>query len=104
MAVGMIRMIFFRRTPIFAIIFGVSVVAVAMTLSACRTSRQQESSQSRRANPSANAARNAGGARMDSLLLIEQKLVEVIDSMASLVDADHARIRELEAEIHRGNY
>jgi tol-pal system protein YbgF len=37
---------------------------------------------------------------MDSLLMIEQKLTEVIDSMSSLIDADHTRIRTLEQQVH----
>lgn len=82
----------FRRTLFFASSFFVCLAA----LSSCRTSQQE----SRRAT----ASRAANGTpavtrQMDSLLLIEQKLIEVIDSMAGLVDADHSRIRTLEAEV-----
>ncbi|HET6402480.1 MAG TPA: tetratricopeptide repeat protein, partial [Candidatus Kapabacteria bacterium] len=53
---------------------------------------------------SAAAARNGGGApalsqQVDSLLMIEEKLTEVIDSMTNLVGADHERIRALEEQL-----
>jgi tol-pal system protein YbgF len=84
-------MIILRRNPLFAIIFAVCLLA----LGSCRTSQRE----------SRGATRNAGGSspavsrQMDSLLMIEQKLTEVIDSMASLVDADHSRIRTLEEQV-----
>lgn len=90
-----------RRIPAFAIVFAAGLVA----LGGCRTSRQQET---RRA--SAAAARNGGGTpgtggtpalqvQVDSLLMIEEKLTEVIDSMTNLVGADHERIRALEEQL-----
>jgi len=84
-----------RRIPAFAIVFAAGLVAMG----GCRTSRQQET---RRA--SAAAARNGGGApalsqQVDSLLMIEEKLTEVIDSMTNLVGADHERIRALEEQL-----
>ncbi len=81
-----------RRIPVFAILFSLGLFAIA----SCRTAQQ-----ARRSNATHSAA-NASPAtsrQMDSLLLIEAKLTEVIDSLASLVDADHARIRALEQEV-----
>jgi tol-pal system protein YbgF len=82
-----------RRNPLFAVVLFVCLLA----LGSCRTSQRE--------SRGANAARNAGASpvatrQMDSLLMIEAKLTEVIDSMASLVDADHVRIRALEQEVH----
>jgi tol-pal system protein YbgF len=82
-------MINLRRATFFATLFFMGLLA----LSGCRTSQQQAHR--------ANAGKNASGGpalsrQMDSLLLIEQKLIEVIDSMTDLVKADHARIRALE--------
>ncbi len=82
-----------RRNPFGAVLFFSGLLA----LGSCRTSQQE----SRRANTGRNSVANgpAVSRQMDSLLLIEQKLTEVIDSMASLVDADHQRIRALEQEV-----
>jgi len=85
------------RLPAFAIVFAISLAAFG----GCRTSQQA------RRGSAANAARNGGanGAtptlsrQVDSLLMIEQKLSEVIDSMTSLVGADHERIRALEEQL-----
>jgi len=60
----------------------------------CRTSQQRGGSSRNSAAAAANGS-NAS-ARIDSLLMVEQKLVEVIDSMTNLVEADHARIQQLE--------
>ncbi len=85
-------MILSRRTLAVAISFAV-IIAV---ISGCRTSQQE----ARRA-----AVRGPGAAtpelshEVDSLLMIQEKLVEVIDSMTSLVSADHERIRMLEREL-----
>src|ERR1019366_5156018 len=82
-----------RRNPLFALFLFVCLLA----LGSCRTSQRESRGQ--------NASRNSGGnspavaRQMDSLLMIEAKLTEVIDSMASLVDADHSRIRALEQEV-----
>ncbi len=83
-----------RRAPVLALIFAASLVAFG----GCRTPRQE--------------ARRVGAARMlrgtpalaqqvDSLLIIEQKLTQVIDSMTNLVGADHQRIRALEQELQQ---
>jgi tol-pal system protein YbgF len=89
-----------RRIPAFAIVFAAGLVAMG----GCRTSRQQEA---RRASAAgARAAAQAGtpapralSQQVDSLLMIEQKLAEVIDSMTNLVGADHERIRALEEQL-----
>jgi TolA-binding protein len=66
----------------------------------CRTAQQQ----SRRGQTASAANGNGRGgtlspASRDSLLLIEEKLTEVIDSLASLVATDHQRLRSLEQEV-----
>ena len=83
------------RLPAFAIVFAASLVVFG----GCRASRQQEGRRS-----SAAAARNAEGTpaltqQVDSLLMIEEKLTEVIDSITNLVGADHERIRALEEQL-----
>ncbi len=72
--------------------------ALAFTLASCRTSQQEAR---RNANAHAQLAHGQAtlGHEVDSLLLVQSKLVEVIDSMTGLVDADHARIRALEREV-----
>jgi tol-pal system protein YbgF len=87
-------MTIFRRNPFFAFTFFVCLLA----LGSCRTSQRE----SRNTKPSPTNGGNTAAAsrRMDSLLMIEQKLTEVIDSMSSLIDADHSRIRTLEQEVH----
>lgn len=88
-----------RRIPVFATLFAAGLVVMG----GCRPSRQQET---RRASAASQAAvaRNGGGTpalsqQVDSLLMIEQKLTEVIDSMTNLVGADHERIRALEEQL-----
>ena len=80
-----------RRNPLFVTLFLVGLLSIA----SCRTAQQ-----ARRATPTKPASTPAVTRQMDSLLLIEAKLTEVIDSMASLVDADHQRIRSLEEQVH----
>ena len=74
------------------------IVSSSMLFVSCRPSRQE----SRRPSTQANA--NSGSQsslkrQVDSLLIVEDKLLEVIDSMTSLVNADHSRIRELERQV-----
>ena len=74
------------------------IASFSMLFTSCRTSRQE----SRR--PSAKPISQAGSQttlsrQMDSLLIIEEKLLDVIDSMTGLVNADHSRIRALEREV-----
>jgi tol-pal system protein YbgF len=87
-------MIIFRRNPFFAFAFFVCLLA----LGSCRTSQRE--SRSTKPSPTNGGNTPAVSRRMDSLLMIEQKLTEVIDSMSSLIDADHSRIRTLEQEVH----
>ncbi len=70
--------------------------AAAATLSSCRTSQQE----ARRANAARVGSGNVASAHeVDSLLMVEDKLIEVIDSMTNLVGADHERIRALEQQV-----
>jgi tol-pal system protein YbgF len=65
------------------------------TLSGCRTSEQ-----SRRGIAASRAVPNSQLDRqIDSLRMIQAKLVEVIDSMTSLAETDQDRIKALEADV-----
>jgi len=89
-------MILSCRLPAFAIVFAIGLAA----LGGCRTSRQQETRRASSAGTQAGTpAPRALSQQVDSLLMIEQKLTEVIDSMTSLVGADHERIRALEEQL-----
>ncbi len=90
-----------RRTLVATLL----LACAGLAFSSCRTSQQEA-----RRNSSAHTQLAQGQSQLatgqsalshevDSLLLVEQKLVEVIDSMTSLVDADHTRIHNLEREI-----
>jgi TolA-binding protein len=68
-------------------------VSCTIALASCRTSQQARRSQSS-ARPAV-----AGSVGTDSLLMIEQRLVDVIDSLTSVVDRDHSRIQSLEQEV-----
>jgi tol-pal system protein YbgF len=74
----------------------VLLLAVAMTVVSCRPSQQ-----SRRSNNAAskNAAAASQTKTMDSLLLVQDKLITVIDTMSGLIAADRRRINDLEREV-----
>jgi len=72
---------------------GVLFFAFAL-LSGCRTSQQT------RARSGANQrGAQSGGRQMDSLVMVQDKLLTIIDTMAGIVAQDRARIRSLEIEI-----
>jgi tol-pal system protein YbgF len=83
---------------IFTVLLAISAAASLGSLSSCRTSQQEAR---RNANVHTRLAQGQAvlGQQVDSLLLIESKLIEVIDSMTDLVDVDHARIQALEHEV-----
>ena len=85
------------RLSIFAIGFAIGLAA----LSGCRTSQEaRRTAQARRSAPGSQAgSQQAISQQTDSLLMIQEKLVEVIDSMTSLVSSDHERIRILENQV-----
>ena len=88
-----------HRFPSIAFIAILLIASSSMLFVSCRPSRQE----SRRPSPtpSAQVANQTNlGHEVDSLVIIEEKLLEVIDSMTGLVNSDHSRIRELEREVH----
>ncbi len=100
-------MILSRRFPIFSIGFAmIFSIGFAMIFSAllitiasgCRTSQQARRTAAERGNAGRGGASPAS-AQVDSLLMIQEKLIEVIDSMTTLVSADHSRIRVLEQQV-----
>jgi tol-pal system protein YbgF len=84
------RMIRSRRT-----LTVTGLLLLSLSVVSCRTSQQRGGA----SRAQQGAAGNSANSRIDSLLLVEQKLVEVIDSMANLVEADHDRIQRLESEL-----
>ena len=70
-------------------------------LTGCRTAQESRRGASARGAQSGNTAQRgmSDHAQMDSLRMIQEKLVEVIDSLTSLVGSDHDRIRALEADV-----
>lgn len=73
----------------------VILTTAALLVSGCRTSQQ-----SRRSNN--NASKNAAVVQtktMDSLLLVQDKLITVIDTMSGVIAADHRRITDLERQV-----
>lgn len=87
-----------RRALALAGITTLTVVTAATTLfslGGCRTSEQ-----SRRGIAASRAVPNSQLDRqIDSLRMIERKLVEVIDSMTSLAETDQDRIKALESDV-----
>ena len=74
------------------------ITGAGLLFSSCRTSQQEARRNSSAHSQLANGQATLGH-EVDSLLLVEEKLVQVIDSMTSLVNADHSRIHNLEREI-----
>ena len=82
-------------TLILVLLFGIG-------LASCRTSQQQARRSQSGGPSSVSPATNHGttnGPSYDSLLMIEKKLTEVIDSLSLLVTNDHSRLRALEQEV-----
>lgn len=71
------------------------LLSAIIVLSGCRTSQQARRSDSA-AQRSATA--NRGN---DSLILVQQKLLNLIDTLSNVVGRDEARIKQLEAEVAR---
>jgi tol-pal system protein YbgF len=70
---------------------------IAIGLTGCRPSQQA----SRNAKQGAKGAQGATAQQMDSLLMVQDKLVTVIDTMTSVLAQDRRRIRDLELEVSR---
>lgn len=73
---------------------GILIMSLALS-SGCRTSQQT------RRNSAASQRNAQAGHEMDSLLMVQNKLLTVIDTMASVVAQDRVRIHELEIEVAR---
>lgn len=72
------------------------IVFMALGASSCRTS--QQSRRNTAANSRANAA-GGGGKSMDSLYMVQDKLLTIIDTMSNILLQDQNRIRDLEIEV-----
>src|SRR4051812_33467469 len=81
-----------KRAPVALALFFV----VAIFLCSCRTAQQARRNQGVQRPAATNTLSAAGG---DSLLMVERKLLDVIDSLSNLVESDHSRIRSLEQEV-----
>jgi tol-pal system protein YbgF len=76
------------------------IVLFSMLFVSCRSSKQVSKGNSTRTNSTVGPAQTALKHEVDSLLIVEEKLLEVIDSMTGLVNADHSRIHDLERQVH----
>ncbi|MEP7234287.1 MAG: tetratricopeptide repeat protein [Ignavibacteriota bacterium] len=76
-----------------------SVIFLALLLMVvgCRTSQQTRRGNT--ANSRNSAAAQGTAKQMDSLYLVQDKLLTIIDTMSNIVAQDRARIRDLELEI-----
>jgi tol-pal system protein YbgF len=73
------------------------ILLASALLSSCRTSQQTRHNS---ANNSRNNTASAGsGKSMDSLYILQDKLLTIIDTMADVVAQDQIRIRDLENEV-----
>lgn len=72
------------------------IVMMAFLVS-CRSSQQTRRNTA--ANSRTNAASAGGGKQMDSLYMVQDKLLTIIDTMSNVLIQDRARIRDLEIEV-----
>lgn len=75
-------------------------VLILTTVIGCRPSQQARRSTDASSRRTAGSVSSAG-VRSDSLVLIQQRLLMLIDTMADVMEHDRARIRQLELEISR---
>lgn len=80
----------------------VVILLAALSLVSCRAQQARRSSDNP-ARRQANAASAAAGTSRttDSVLMVQQKLLQLIDTMADVMERDRGRIRDLEIEIAR---
>ena len=77
--------------------FIVALSLCALAIAGCRPSQQ-----SRRNDTKTSQQKNAASAQMyDSLLILQDKLITVIDTMTNVLGDHRKRIRDLEAEVNR---
>ena len=69
-----------------------------LSLASCRTAQQEARRNGNIHNQLAHGTAVLGQ-EVDSLMMVQGKLIEVLDSMTDLVEADHDRIRALEREV-----
>jgi hypothetical protein len=74
----------------------IAVAVVAITVAGCRPSQQ-----ARRGDASRAGSQSSSAKMMDSLFMVQERLVTVIDTMSDVLVAQHDRIRTLEAEVAR---
>jgi tol-pal system protein YbgF len=83
-----------RQGKIFCI--GILFIALAM-LGSCRPSRQTQRNTA--ANARNNPTSGAAARQLDSVYMVQDKLLTIIDTMSGIIAQDRARIRSLEIEI-----
>jgi tol-pal system protein YbgF len=74
-----------------------ALFAMLVVTGGCRTSQQTRRNAA--ANGRNGTAAQMSGRQMDSLVMVQDKLLTIIDTMAGIVAQDRARIRSLELEI-----
>lgn len=72
------------------------ILAAILVLSSCRPAQQ-----ARRSNDQAARRAASGSLQTDSILLVQQRMLILIDTMADVMEKDRERIRQLEIEIAR---
>jgi tol-pal system protein YbgF len=73
--------------------------AILAFVSGCRPSQQTRRNTAK--NSAANANANAGGKSVDSIYMVQNKLLTIIDTMSNLLVQDRSRIRDLEIEVSK---
>ncbi len=71
--------------------------AILAFVSGCRPSQQTRRNTA--ANSRTNAASQTSGKSMDSLYMVQNKLLTIIDTMSNVLVQDRSRIRDLEIEV-----
>ena len=73
--------------------------AILGLVAGCRPSQQTRRNNAK--NSAANSAANTGGKSMDSIYMVQNKLLTIIDTMSSVLIQDRSRIRDLEIEVSK---
>jgi tol-pal system protein YbgF len=75
------------------------LLAVLLLAAGCRPSQQTRRNNA--ANSRAGAGSQAVAKQMDSLYMVQDKLLTIIDTMSNIVSQDRSRIRDLEIEVSK---
>jgi tol-pal system protein YbgF len=79
--------------------FGLSILAAAVLAASSVFIGCRPSQQTRRGNTASAKSTASQTKTMDSLLMVQDKLITVVDTMASIIAQDRHRILELEREV-----